>query len=120
MDLSQVQAHQNPMVGREREMASLLAGLEHRRRSAAGSLFLISGEPGVGKTRLAEQLAAAAHARRFAVLSGNCSDQDEEAVPYLPFVEILETASIAPQPACPRYWETRDRSWRACCQGSDG
>ncbi len=90
VDLSQVQAPQNPMVGREREMASLLAGLEHA-AIGRGSLFLISGEPGVGKTRLAQQLAAAAHARRFAVLSGNCSDQDEEAVPYLPFVEILES-----------------------------
>ena len=38
------------MVGRERELASLLSGLDDA-ASRRGGLFLISGEPGVGKTR---------------------------------------------------------------------
>jgi DNA-binding winged helix-turn-helix (wHTH) protein/tetratricopeptide (TPR) repeat protein len=76
------------MVGRERELASLLSGLEeapsrHRR------LFLISGEPGVGKTRMADEVAAGADAKRMAIMVGHCSEHDE-AVAYLPFVEILE------------------------------
>jgi predicted ATPase/DNA-binding winged helix-turn-helix (wHTH) protein len=76
------------MVGRERELASMLTGLDDA-ASRRGRLFLISGEPGVGKTRLADELAIAADAKRMAVLVGHCSEHDE-AVAYLPFVEILE------------------------------
>jgi adenylate cyclase len=77
------------MVGRKRELTSLLSGLEDA-ASGRGNLFLISGEPGVGKTRLANEVAAAAGAKRMTILIGHCAEQDE-AVPYLPFVEILES-----------------------------
>ena len=76
------------MVGRERELATVLSGLEDA-ASGRGRLILISGEPGVGKTRLADEVAAAADAKRMAILVGHCSEHDE-AVAYLPFVEILE------------------------------
>jgi DNA-binding winged helix-turn-helix (wHTH) protein/tetratricopeptide (TPR) repeat protein len=76
------------MVGRERELVALLSGLDDA-ASRRGRLFLISGEPGVGKTRLADEVAAAADAKRMAILVGHCSEHDE-AVAYLPFVEILE------------------------------
>ena len=76
------------MVGRERELASLLSGLDDA-ASRRGCLVLISGEPGVGKTRMADEVAAAADAKRMAILVGHCSEHDE-AVAYLPFVEILE------------------------------
>ena len=76
------------MVGRERELASMLGGLEDA-ASGRGGLILISGEPGVGKTRMADEVAAAADAKRMAILLGHCSEHDE-AVAYLPFVEILE------------------------------
>ncbi len=77
---------QNAMVGRKHELASLLGGLDDA-TSGRGRLFLISGEPGVGKTRLADEVAAAAS--RMIVLIGHCSEHTE-AVAYLPFVEILE------------------------------
>jgi DNA-binding winged helix-turn-helix (wHTH) protein/tetratricopeptide (TPR) repeat protein len=76
------------MVGRERELASLLSGLDDA-ASRRGRLFLISGEPGVGKTRLADEVAVAADAKQMALLVGHCSEH-REAVAYLPFVEILE------------------------------
>ncbi len=76
------------MVGRANELASLLSGLDDA-ASLRGRLFLISGEPGVGKTRLADEVAAAADGKRMAILVGHCSEHDE-AVAYLPFVEILE------------------------------
>jgi DNA-binding winged helix-turn-helix (wHTH) protein len=76
------------MVGRESELASLLSGLEDA-NARRGRLFLISGEPGVGKTRLADEVAAEARLRRMVLLAGHCSEH-EEAVAYLPFVEILE------------------------------
>src|ERR1700733_7973959 len=76
------------MVGRQRELASLLSVLDDV-ASRRGRLVLISGEPGVGKTRMADEVAAAADAKRMAILVGHCSEHDE-AVAYLPFVEILE------------------------------
>jgi DNA-binding winged helix-turn-helix (wHTH) protein len=79
---------QSPMAGRRREMALLQNGLTDA-ASGHGQMFPISGEPGIGKTRLANQIAAAAEAKQMAVLVGHCSERDE-AVPYLPFVEVLE------------------------------
>ena len=69
-DLSEV-ASANPIgrsrsdaafVGRERELAELRAGLDDV-GSGHGRLFLLSGEPGIGKTRLAEQFAIEAPSR---------------------------------------------------------
>ncbi len=77
------------MVGREHELASLIGGLDDG-AARRGRLFLICGEPGVGKTRLADEVAMVAEAKRMAVMIGHCSEQ-EEAVAYLPFVEILES-----------------------------
>ena len=85
---SRVRLPQNSLVGRECEMATLRAGLDDA-TSGRGRLFLISGEPGIGKTRLADELAVLADAKGMALLVGHCSERDE-AVAYLPFVEILE------------------------------
>ena len=86
---SRVRLPQNSLVGREREMAKLCAGLDEA-AAGRGRLFLISGEPGVGKTRLADELAAAARAQGMTLMVGHCSEHDE-AVAFLPFVEILES-----------------------------
>jgi predicted ATPase len=51
-------------------------------------LALISGEPGVGKTRLARELIATARLVGATVLSGG-SYEFEATTPYLPFVEAL-------------------------------
>lgn len=43
------------MIGRERELELLLEGLDAL-PSGRGRLFLLAGEPGIGKTRLADEL----------------------------------------------------------------
>jgi transcriptional regulator with AAA-type ATPase domain len=53
---------QNAFVGRERELAELRAGLDDVSASH-GRLFLLSGEPGIGKTRLAEEISRRGRAR---------------------------------------------------------
>jgi tetratricopeptide (TPR) repeat protein len=53
---------------------------------------MIGGEPGVGKTRLAEELLLEARQRGVLALTGHCYEM-EGASPYIPFVEILETAA---------------------------
>src|SRR5205823_12026956 len=48
---------------------------------------LVAGEPGVGKTRLAAELAGRVHDEGAAVLAGRCDE--DLGVPYQPFVEAL-------------------------------
>ncbi len=75
------------LVGRAAEVRELREHLD-RMVSGEGRLVLISGEPGIGKTRLAEELAVYAHLRGTWVLRGHCYEQDV-GVPYLPFMESL-------------------------------
>src|SRR5215472_5545472 len=67
------------MVGRERELSSLTSGLAETLAGRGRLVFLVSGEPGVGKTRLADELAAVAEAKGFTVRIGHCL---QEAVPF--------------------------------------
>ena len=52
-------------VGRERELAELVGGLDDA-FAGRGRLFLLAGEPGIGKSRLAEELIAHAQGARRA------------------------------------------------------
>jgi class 3 adenylate cyclase/tetratricopeptide (TPR) repeat protein len=87
-----------PFVGREAEQAELRRCLDRAARGQ-GALVMIGGEPGVGKTRLAEELAGEARQRGLLTLTGHCYEM-EGAPPYIPFVEMLEaTARIVPPEA---------------------
>ena len=86
------------MVGRDAERAELLRGLEDA-IAGHGSIALVGGEPGIGKTRLAQELLADARERGFFGLVGHCYE-GEGAPPYVPFVETLEyTARVVPPAA---------------------
>jgi DNA-binding SARP family transcriptional activator len=74
-------------VGRERELAALDAGLDDA-FAGHGRLFLLGGEPGIGKSRLAEELLAHAAARRARVLVGRCWEAGG-APAYWPWVQSL-------------------------------
>ena len=80
-------------VAREGERARLVAALDDA-VEGHGSLVLISGEPGVGKTRLAEEILLEAQRRGLLCFIGHAS-ADEGSVPYAPFVETLEYAARA-------------------------
>ena len=77
-----------PYVGREAERAELYQLVDQAIRGRGG-LMLIGGEPGVGKTRLGEQVLAHAHDRRCLALTGRCYEM-EGTPPFVPFVEMLE------------------------------
>jgi tetratricopeptide (TPR) repeat protein len=88
-----------PFVGRAPERAELQRLLDEAGRGS-GALVLIGGEPGVGKTRLAEQLVAEASGpgREMQAFVGHAYEM-EGAPPYVPFVEIFEQAlARAPSP----------------------
>ena len=74
-------------VGRERELADLQRGLDDIRRGHS-SVFVISGEPGIGKTALTQQFAARAAERDARVLSGRCWESGG-APAYWPWVQCL-------------------------------
>jgi class 3 adenylate cyclase/tetratricopeptide (TPR) repeat protein len=76
-----------PFVGRERELAQLLAAWK-RAVSGERRAVLLSGEPGVGKTRLVAELARAASDAGSVVLAGRC--EEEGGMPYEPFVDALD------------------------------
>jgi predicted ATPase/class 3 adenylate cyclase len=73
-------------VGREAEM-DRLGRLWKEALAGRLRLALLAGEPGIGKTRLAAELAEAAHAEGAVVLVGRCDE--DLGVPYQPFVEAL-------------------------------
>jgi DNA-binding SARP family transcriptional activator len=78
---------QLPFVGRDREWLHL-TGLLQRALDGHGQMVLISGEPGVGKTRLLEELAGLARARGARVLAGQGYELEQN-VAYGPIVETL-------------------------------
>lgn len=61
------------LAGREDELAALEAAFDAGGRTGA-SAFFIAGEPGIGKTRLAAELAKYAHDAGAAVLYGRCDE----------------------------------------------
>lgn len=77
-----------PFVGRGRELERLLATWQTT-QVAGSHAVLISGEPGVGKTRLAGEWSRQAYEQGAIVLYGRC-DEDLGA-PYQPFSEALRT-----------------------------
>ncbi|UCH87011.1 MAG: AAA family ATPase [Dehalococcoidia bacterium] len=89
-----------PFVGREAERAELWRFLDQAVRGH-GALVMIGGEPGVGKTRLAEELVAEARERGLLTLVGHCYEM-EGATPYIPFVEILKASIQMVPPAALR------------------
>src|ERR1700751_5135037 len=75
------------MVGRARELGRLLTLLDEA-EAARTVAALVSGDAGVGKTRLIGEVTRLAAARGFTVLSGQCAELGDS-VPYLPLADAL-------------------------------
>ena len=76
-------------VGRDKELKLLLENLE-RTRNGHGNIIFITGEAGVGKTRLAKELSNQKTAFEFEFLTGTCI-YNEGIDPYLPFIDMFKT-----------------------------
>ena len=85
------------LIGRERELEELKAhwqraGEEHRH------VVLLSGEAGIGKTRLAREVMVYVRLQGAVVLWGRCYEQ-EVAVPYRPFTDAFRDHIARQSPA---------------------
>jgi len=76
------------LIGRDYEitlLTELLAGVENR----TPAFVLVSGEAGVGKSRLVTEFSERARESGAVVLSGGCLELDGGVIPYGPLVEAL-------------------------------
>ncbi|HLI50466.1 MAG TPA: AAA family ATPase, partial [Thermomicrobiaceae bacterium] len=80
------------LIGRQREQALLRDQLD-RARSGSGSLVLVSGEAGIGKTALTLGLAGVAASNGLVVATGRCYDLVDTS-PYGPWLEVLAGLGI--------------------------
>src|SRR5262245_27252877 len=74
-------------IGRERELAELRAGLGDA-IARHSHLFLLSGEPGIGKTRLADEFGRLAVVEGIGVAWGRCWEGDG-APAYWPWIQVI-------------------------------
>jgi tetratricopeptide (TPR) repeat protein len=82
-------AARTAFVGRETER-DLIRKVIDRALDGHGSLIMLGGGAGVGKSRLAMEMAEYATRVGFRYLVGHCYERDEP-FPFLPFVEIIES-----------------------------
>jgi adenylate cyclase len=75
-----------PLIGREAALQSLTAAYADARRGR-GRVILISGEPGIGKSRLMEHFVTP-HTDEATVLVGS-GHETAQGVPYAPLIEAL-------------------------------
>jgi class 3 adenylate cyclase/tetratricopeptide (TPR) repeat protein len=82
-----------PLVGRKEE-AELLKTEVNNAVGGLGGLILLAGEPGAGKTRLAQEAFLDARNHGFALGVGSCLE-NRRAVPYYPFLDVLAALATA-------------------------
>jgi DNA-binding CsgD family transcriptional regulator len=89
------------LVGRDAELEEIASLLGVRPRPDEGAddgeprAVLLSGDAGVGKTRLLTELRDLADADGWQVFAGHCLDFGDSALPYLPFSEVLGRMAAA-------------------------
>jgi eukaryotic-like serine/threonine-protein kinase len=94
--------YREAFVDRAHEFAELTAGIDGAFASE-GRLLTVSGEPGVGKSRLARQAAAYAEQKGARTLWGRCWEHGG-APPYWPWVQTLRRLIADTEPATLSGW----------------
>jgi predicted ATPase/DNA-binding XRE family transcriptional regulator len=84
------------LVGRHGELARILRMWEAVLHGK-GRMLLLAGEPGIGKTRLAEEAITRIQAAHGVALVGRCFEQ-QSSIPFFPFSEALAAASKVASP----------------------
>jgi DNA-binding SARP family transcriptional activator len=85
-------APETPLVGRDAELAILEKALAQS-LDGDGRLVTLLGEAGIGKSRLAAEIATIAASRDCQVMLGRCYET-EQALPFAPWVDALRSARV--------------------------
>lgn len=83
----------DPFVGRERAVEAVAAALAAM-LAGQSRIVLVSGEAGIGKTRLVEELAARAE-QEGAIIVWGATYEDEGAPAFLPWVQVFDDLAAA-------------------------
>ncbi len=86
--LAEEREFQAQLVGREKELEAVQEFL-YRATLGEGQTVLISGEAGIGKTRLVGELSKYAKTKKIRTLTGGCLHK-MRGYPYQPFVEAIQ------------------------------
>ena len=77
-----------PFVAREAELGDFRRLLAET-AAGSGAIVMVGGQPGIGKSRLTEEVTAAARVAGFATLTGHCYEGNAASA-YSPLVEALQ------------------------------
>ncbi|HEX8919249.1 MAG TPA: AAA family ATPase [Chloroflexota bacterium] len=86
-----------PLVAREAEVGRMLSVVDLVDQGS-GRLLLLAGEPGAGKTRLAQEITLQVRDRGFTIAAGRCYEP-QAAVPFYPFLDVLTSAYATVSPS---------------------
>src|SRR5205085_7334263 len=77
------------LIGRVHDLTALRS-LVDRAKSGQGQVALLSGEAGIGKSRLVAEVKTSAASHDFLLLQGSCFPTDH-AIPYAPLLDLLRS-----------------------------
>jgi predicted ATPase/signal transduction histidine kinase len=81
-------AYHTKLVGRENVMKRI-TGLVENAGAGNGGVCLVGGEPGIGKSRLAEELRTYSREREYLFLTGRCLNHEKKS-PFQPFRDVTD------------------------------
>jgi predicted ATPase len=94
----------HPFVGRGKEM-NKIAHLLTQTAADQGRVTMIAGEPGIGKSRLIQEMTILASRQGFQPLSAHCS-QVEQTMPYQPLIDLARQVIT-----CDDHWQQLAPVW---------
>ena len=99
---------ESPLIGRDAEIAALNTALGHALDSGA-RVAIVSGESGIGKSRLVQELAATPAAEGVRMLFGWCH-ATEQSLPFRPWIDALRGGEAALNPDLVRHLSANARA----------
>ena len=85
--LTSNESRESGFIGRQKELAVLTTALNDA-LAGRGQMVMLAGEPGIGKTRLAQELASLSEQRGARVFWGWCYER-QGAPPYWPWLQLI-------------------------------
>src|SRR6478752_2910400 len=97
-----------PLIGRDSDLSRLADAIGLRSVAGAqrGGVVVLSGDAGIGKSRIVAQLVADATGAGWFAAVGHCVGQAGSSLAYLPFVELVGAADAGHPEVVERVLET--------------